>query len=153
MSTIEAGQIFGRIYFGRHPDPLGYVKTPSRFSDPRRRIPEHRFGVLYLGASVKVCFLEAVLRDKRNGAIRDHPMGEVELRARRYAEIEVVEPLRLVDLRGDGPVRMGNPIGGSAMLSSFALTRLIACVPRTPGSSGRNHLPVAPQRRNKSGNI
>jgi RES domain len=111
LATIEAGQIFGRIYFGRHPDPLGYVKTPSRFSDPRRRIPEHRFGVLYLGASVKVCFLEAVLRDKRNGAIRDHPMGEVELRARRYAEIEVVEPLRLVDLRGDGPVRMGIPSG------------------------------------------
>jgi hypothetical protein len=61
--TIAVGERFGRLYLNRYPDPLGFGKTPSRFSDPRRRIERHRFGVLYLGGSLKVCFLEALLRD------------------------------------------------------------------------------------------
>jgi hypothetical protein len=44
---------------GPHPDPLGLSKTLSRFSDLRRRLSSNRFGVLYLGDTVKVCFLEA----------------------------------------------------------------------------------------------
>ena len=64
---------------------------------------------LYLGSSLKVCFVEAVLRDRRNGAVEDYPIEETELAQRRYAEIEVVAPLSLVDLRGDGPIRMGVP--------------------------------------------
>jgi predicted DNA-binding WGR domain protein len=32
-------------------------------ADPRRRIPSHRFGVIYLGETLKLCFLEAVLID------------------------------------------------------------------------------------------
>lgn len=106
IHEVAAGQRFGRIYSGRYPDPLGTGKTPSRFSDPRRRIPANRFGVLYLGESVKVCFLEAVLRDQRNGAIGDLPMEETELHARLYAEIEVVTPPSMVDLR-DGCHRHG----------------------------------------------
>jgi hypothetical protein len=93
----------------RYPDPLGFGKTPSRFSDPRRRIPENRFGVLYLGETVKVCFLEAVLRDQRDSVIGDLPIEEKEIHARRYAEIETVAPLNTVDLRDDGPVIMGVP--------------------------------------------
>ena len=69
----------------------------------------NRFGVLYLGESLKVCFLEAVLRDDRNGVIGDYPMEESELHTRRFAEIEVLQPLSLVDLCGDGPIRMGVP--------------------------------------------
>lgn len=65
--------------------------------------------MLYLGETLKVCFLEAVLRDVRNGAIGDCPMEERELRARQYAEIEVVARLSLVDLRDDGAIRMGVP--------------------------------------------
>jgi RES domain len=109
LTTIAAGERFGRIYFDRHADPLGFGKTPSRFSDPRRRIPKTRFGVLYLGESLKVCFLEAVLRDKRNGAVGDYPLDEAELRTRRFAAVEVLAPLAMVDLRGDGGVRMGVP--------------------------------------------
>jgi RES domain len=100
---------FGRIILNRHSDPLGFGKTPSRFSDPRRRIPSHRFGVIYLGETLKVCFLEAVLRDSRNGAVGDYPMDERELHIRRYVEIEIAAPLSLVDLRGDGAIRMGVP--------------------------------------------
>lgn len=109
LTTIAAGERFGRIYFDRRADPLGFGKTPSRFSDPRRRKPENRFGVLYLGESLKVCFLEAVLRDKRNGVVGDYPLDETELRTRRFAAVDVIAPLAMVDLRGDGRVRMGVP--------------------------------------------
>jgi hypothetical protein len=109
IHTVSAGQRFGRIYMDCYPDPLGFGKTPSRFSDPRRRIAVNRFGVLYLGQTVKVCFLEAVLRDQRDGLVGDLPIAEDEIHARRYAEIETIAPLRMVDLRDDGPVVMGVP--------------------------------------------
>jgi hypothetical protein len=109
IHEVPAGQRFGRIYLDRYPDPLGFGKTPSRFSDPRRRLASNRFGVLYLGDTVKVCFLEAVMRDQRDGAIGAMPIAETELRDRHYAEIEIVRPLRMVDLRDDGAVIMGVP--------------------------------------------
>jgi hypothetical protein len=108
-ATVAAGQRFGRLYLSRYTDPLGFGKTPSRFSDPRRRIERNRFGVLYLGESLKLCFLEAVLRDQRNGAVGDFLLSEHELRARRYAEIAIARELTLVDLRGDAAIRMGVP--------------------------------------------
>jgi hypothetical protein len=99
IETIPAGQRFGRIYLASYPNPLGFGKSPSRFSDPRRRIAANRFGVLYLGTSTKVCFLEAVLRDQRDGHLEDFLIAEAELTVRRYAEIEVASDLALVDLR------------------------------------------------------
>lgn len=62
------------------------------------------------------------MRDDRNGAIGDYPIEERELRARRYAQIDVVATLALVDLRGDGPVRMGIP-SDVARASSQSLGR------------------------------
>jgi hypothetical protein len=109
VTTVGPGQTFGRIYLSKYSDPIGHSKTPSRFSDPRRRVVGNRFGVLYLGNTLKVCFLEAVLRDRRNGVVGDYVIGEAELRSRRYARVEPISPLRLVDLRGDGCVRMGIP--------------------------------------------
>ena len=109
LATVAIGKRFGRIYLDRYPDPLGYGKTGSRFCDPRKLADDKRFGVLYLGSSLKVCFVEAVLRDRRNGAVGDYPIEEIELAQRKYAEIQTVAPLNLVDLRGDGPIRMGVP--------------------------------------------
>lgn len=109
IHSIATGERFGRIYFGRHPDPLGYSKSDSRFSDPRRRIDSNRFGVIYLGQTLTVCFLETVLRDRRDGLVADLVLEERELELRRYAEIEVLAPLRLVDLRQNGAVAMGVP--------------------------------------------
>lgn len=108
IETRSPGRSFGRIYWSTYPDPLGYGKSPSRFSDPRRRVDANRFGVLYLGDSLKVCFLETVLRDRREGILDDLPIEEVELTLRRYPEIATTD-LRLVDLRGDNAVRMGVP--------------------------------------------
>ena len=107
--TVSVGEHFYRLYLDIHPDPLGFGKSPSRFSDPRRRIAANRFGVLYLGQSLKVCFLEALLRDGRNGAVGDFPLAEDELRRRLYAEINIASALQLVDLRGDAAIRMGVP--------------------------------------------
>jgi hypothetical protein len=109
IHQVGAGLRFGRIYLGRYPDPLGFGKTPSRFSDPRRRVAANRYGVLYLGETVKVCFLEAVLRDQRDGVMGDLPIAEAEFHSRYYAEIEVAAPLAMVDLRGDGAIVMGVP--------------------------------------------
>ncbi|WP_204367428.1 MULTISPECIES: RES domain-containing protein [unclassified Mesorhizobium] len=74
IATIPSGRTFGRIYYSAFPNPLGYGKSPSRFSDPRRRVPANRFGVVYLGETLKVCFLEAVLRDQRDGLIDPLPI-------------------------------------------------------------------------------
>ncbi len=109
LHVVAPGSRFGRIYLGRYPDPLGFGKTPSRFSDPRRRKAANRFGVLYMGDTVKVCFLEAVLRDQRDGLIGNMPIAESALHNRQYAQIEVIAPLRMVDLRGDGAIKMGVP--------------------------------------------
>ncbi len=109
IAPVGSGQTFGRIYLSKYSDPLGYSKAPSRFSDPRRRALNNRFGVLYLGDTLKVCFLEAVLRDRRNGIVGDYVIGEKELSSRRYARIEPIASLELVDLRGDGCVQMGVP--------------------------------------------
>nr|WP_233287289.1 RES family NAD+ phosphorylase [Bradyrhizobium oropedii] len=109
LRTVAVGARFGRIYLGRYPNPLGYGKSPSHFSDPRRRVDANRFGVLYLGDTLKVCVLEAVLRDRRDGTDGSLLLGEDELHQRNYAEIEVASALTMVDLRDDSAIRMGVP--------------------------------------------
>lgn len=83
---------------------------------------DRRFGVLYLGSSLKVCFLETILRDERDGIVGQVEIAESDLYDRRYAEIRVREGLQLLDLTGDGPVRMGNP-SDIARSSRQALSR------------------------------
>lgn len=109
IATVPAGELYRRIWLAGYPDPLGYGKGRSRFSDPRRRIEANRFGVLYLGSSLKVCFLEAILRDQRDGVVGTVPLGKTVLVDRAAAAVVPTRDLRLLDLRGDGPVRMGIP--------------------------------------------
>jgi hypothetical protein len=109
LTDISGGIVFRRIYRTGHSNALGYGKTGSRFSDPRPLPEKDRFGVLYLGESVAVCFLEAVLRDRRNGTIGTFPISEAEIDDRRCAQIEIANPLRMVELRGNALVRMGVP--------------------------------------------
>ncbi len=107
LATIDIGAAFGRISFTRFTDPLGFGKGPSRFSDPRRRVAARRFGVLYLDGTLKVCFIEAVLRDQGDGRAGELLLDERDLAIRSY--VEVVESLSLLDFRGDSPLRMGIP--------------------------------------------
>lgn len=96
-----------RLYRRTFPDPLGYGKAPSRFSPPPDAA--ERYGVVYLGSSVQVTVAETLVRDRGDGRLGDLPLELAELEAWACAEIEVVTPLRLADLRGDGPLRMGIP--------------------------------------------
>lgn len=49
------------------------------------------------------------MRDQGDNRIDDLLLDERDLAIRSYATIEVRRPLSLVDLRGDGPLRMGIP--------------------------------------------
>ncbi len=110
LADIAAGTVWRRLYQTRFTDPLGYGLGPSRFSDPETSfLPPARFGVVYLGSSVKVCFLEAILRDRGVGRTRAFPIEWAELEMWTCGELRIDAALRLVDLRGDGLVRMGIP--------------------------------------------
>ncbi|QIP36633.1 RES family NAD+ phosphorylase [Komagataeibacter rhaeticus] len=116
VTTVPAGTRYGRILLRRFSDTLGFGKNESRFSDPRDLPPPERFGVLYVGSTLKVCFVEAILRDSRDGVIGELLLAEQEITDRDYAEIVVVTDLRVVDLRSENPLRMGIPsdvVGGS----------------------------------------
>ncbi|OYU86398.1 MAG: hypothetical protein CFE29_28585 [Bradyrhizobiaceae bacterium PARB1] len=124
LVDVARGAVWRRLYQNRFPNALGYGFSPSRFSDPETTLvfPE-RFGVVYFGNSIKVCFVEAILRDR--GVARTHtfPIEWSELEAWTCAEVRVEDPLRVVDLRGDGLVRMGIPTD-VARASSQGLARI-----------------------------
>lgn len=110
LESVRTGLRWFRLYPSRYPNPLGFGFSPSRFSDPRIDFEERdRFGVIYFGSSLKVCFLERILRDRRNGRLGDVPIPYTELEGLTCAEITTVKPLKVVDLRGDRPVKMGVP--------------------------------------------
>jgi hypothetical protein len=109
LKTVSVAERFGRIFPARYLDPLGFGKTASRFSDPRPLPEAERFGVLYVGATLEVCFLEAFVRDRRDGSVGDFPVSERELGLLLYADISVAASLSLVDLTGVAAIRMGIP--------------------------------------------
>jgi len=89
---------------------LGFGLAPSRFSDPEVTLaPPDRFGVVYLGSNVKVCFAEAILRDRGIGHAACFPIELDELTQWTCAEIVVDRKLRLADLRNDNMLRMRMP--------------------------------------------
>ena len=99
------GRSWRRLYQSRHADPLGFAPVSSRFSHPAGTA----FGVVYLASLVKVAFHEVILRDRtdaRTGAVL---VPYAELEAYTCAEIAIGSALRLVDLTGDGPLKMGVP--------------------------------------------
>ena len=106
---------WGRIYSKAFPDPLGFGKKRSRFFDPRNRVEEDRFGVFYLAESLKVCFVEAILRDERDGIIGSLLLDEIDFTERYYVRLSSTTPLKLLDLRGESRIRQGVPsdvVGG-----------------------------------------
>lgn len=105
LKTLDAGAVWRRMYETRFPDPLGWGPGLNRFSDPTGTA----FGVVYLGSSAKVAFVETLLRDAADGRGDDCVLELAEIEARSLAEIRLTAPLRLVDLTGDGGLVMGVP--------------------------------------------
>ena len=93
-----------RIFPARHRlTPLGVEPTPSRFSDR-----EGRYSVLYAAKNVRTSFLEAVVRNRLSRRSRRKiPADEVESRS--IVWVDSLADLMLVDLRADGPLRVGAP--------------------------------------------
>jgi hypothetical protein len=104
-ATLKPGETWRRLYQTGFPDPLGWGPGLNRFSDPTGTL----YGIVYLGSDLKVCFLETILRDRADGLIDALPIGRNELDLWSAAAITVKDPVVLVDLTGDGPVRMGVP--------------------------------------------
>jgi RES domain-containing protein len=99
-STLRSQRFF-RIYRqGRTSLGFGYGRT--RFSDPRS---PPQFGVAYFGASIEACFVEALIRDRRNGLNGPLLMTQTELDQFVCAEVQVVSDLVAIDLVGRNVVR------------------------------------------------
>jgi hypothetical protein len=99
-----------RLYQSRYPNPLGYGFGSSRFSDPEAALsPPDRFGIVFFGSSIKVCFAEAILRERAIGSKGSFPIGISELQEVCCASVEINQPLLLADLRSDGMLRMRIP--------------------------------------------
>ena len=93
-----------RLIHRKHGDrPLGAVPVPSRFGDPAGR-----YAVLYAAETVQCAFWEAIGRNRfTRRKRRELPRSDVE--ARRVVSLQSIETLALVDLRGDGPIRIAAP--------------------------------------------
>lgn len=83
--------------------PLGVGIAQSRFSDPAGK-----FAVLYAADSVPCAFWESMIRG-RFTRVKRRTLSKHEVLTRLVVMLTSTEELPLVDLRGDGPIRIGAP--------------------------------------------
>lgn len=103
LLSVWLGRVFRVIHRRYRFTPLGAVPSPSRFSDP-----QERYAVLYASKAVRCAFWETLIRNRfTRRSRRELPRAEV--KARLVVSIGSTEPLGLIDLRDDGPVRIGAP--------------------------------------------
>lgn len=103
LRAIRLGRVFRVIHRDRRATPMEAAPAPSRFSDP-----EGCYAVLYASDAVRCAFWETLGRNRFvRRRRRELPLSEVE--ARLVVSIASTGTLALVDLRGDGPVRIGAP--------------------------------------------
>ena len=111
VATIPVGARWLRFVRSTHADALGAGPGRSRFSDPmlgRGRTP--RWLPMYFGESFTLCLQETLLRDRANAALPGpFLVAEAELTLWDWAVIEVIRPVRVVDLRGAALARSRVP--------------------------------------------
>ncbi len=101
LRNVGLGRVFRVIHRDRRSTPLEAVPAPSRFSDPLEG-----YAVLYASDAVRCAFWETLCRNRfARRRRRELPRAEVE--ARLVVSIGSSGTLTLIDLRGDGPVRIG----------------------------------------------
>ena len=110
-----------RLIRSRHKHrPLDVGDAESRFS-------KGLYGVLYAAQNVRTSFLEAVVRSRFDRR-PDRKIPEEEVAAKSIVWINSVADLNLVDLRGDGPTRIGAPTAVSHDANHAAGRALSAAV-------------------------
>lgn len=103
LRAVRIERMFRLIHRRHRRRPLGVVPTPSRFSDTTGE-----YAVLYAAEAVRCAFWEALARNRfTRRDRRDLPRADVE--ARLVVSLRSNDALRLVDLRGDGPIRIAAP--------------------------------------------
>ena len=103
IRPVRLDEAYRSIHRRHQERPLGTIPTPSRFSDP----PGH-YSVLYATQSMRCAVWEGLARDRfARRRRRLLAFGEVEPIV--VVTLHAIEPLSLVDLRHDGPVRIGAP--------------------------------------------
>jgi hypothetical protein len=105
LKDEPASSVWRRVYDAKYSDPLGFGRSLSRFSDSTGS----RFGLIYLASTAKGAFAEAVLRDRAVGTMQSFLISMAELESYVCADIEIKEILNLVDLTGDGHIRLRVP--------------------------------------------
>ena len=103
IRTVQLDEAY-RLIRRRHRDrPLGAIPTPSRFSDPLGR-----YSVLYATQSMQCAVWEGLTRDRFTRR-RRRILAFREVEPIVVVALHTIEPLSPVDLRHDGPVRIGAP--------------------------------------------
>ncbi len=103
LRSIQIEGMFRLIHWKHAHFPLSAIPAPSRFSDP-----EGKYAVLYAAESVRCSFWEALGRNRfTRRKRRELPRADVE--ARLVVSLRSTEAVSLVDLRGDGPIRIAAP--------------------------------------------
>ena len=103
IRTVRLDEAY-RLIRRRHRDrPLGTIPAPSRFSDPLGG-----YSVLYATQSMRCAVWEGLTRD-RFARRRRRMLAFREVEPVVVVTLHTIEPLSLVDLRHDGPVRIGAP--------------------------------------------
>ena len=103
IRTFRIAWMF-RVINQRHAaTPLNAIPAPSRFSDPTGN-----YTVLYGAETVPCCLWEVVVR---NSLTRRLPrvLPQSVITSRQVVSFQSQQDLNLVDLRGDGPIRVGAP--------------------------------------------
>ena len=103
LRAVGIERMFRVVHRKHRGTPLAAVPAPSRFSDPDARYP-----VLYAAETVRCAFWETLGRN-RFARRRRRELPRAEAESALIVSIVSGAPLALVDLRGDGPVRIGAP--------------------------------------------
>ena len=103
LRDVRLARVFRVVHRDYRSTPLGPAPAPSRFGDP-----QGRYAVLYASETVRCAFWETLGRNRFTRR-RRRELPRTEAEARLVVSIRSTEPLALIDLRSDGPVRIGAP--------------------------------------------
>ena len=103
IRTFRIAWMF-RVINQRHAAaPLNAIPAPSRFSDPAGN-----YTVLYGAETVPCCLWEVLVRNRLTRRQR-RVIPRSGITSRLVVSFQSQQDLNLVDLRGDGPIRIGAP--------------------------------------------